>query len=53
MPMLAVLLAALAGFAVGQGWSAMPQSDGYDAQPAAIAPVEDWHGNVRRSHWGR
>ena len=47
LPLLVVaaLVAALAG------WSAMPQAGASGTGSAASVPGEDWHGNVRRSHW--
>ncbi|WP_170343905.1 MULTISPECIES: hypothetical protein [Ruegeria] len=44
---LAIVLAGLLGFAVGQSRPAV--FSGPQAQ--ASSAVEDWHGNVRRSHW--
>lgn len=41
-----LLLAAALGFADGQTWPLDSAPTGIE-QPAP----EDWHGNVRRSHW--
>lgn len=46
---LALILTAVLGFAAGQMWPE-PRSD---QAPAASVVLEDWHGNVRRSHEGR
>ncbi|WP_299982625.1 hypothetical protein [uncultured Ruegeria sp.] len=43
----AILLTGAIGFALGQSWPLV--STNGDA-PSLTAP-EDWHGNVRRSHW--
>ncbi len=43
------LFAVIAAFAIA-GASAPHQSTKQGAAPTA---VEDWHGNVRRSHWER
>lgn len=46
-PVVAVLLAgAVVGYAFGAGGGA-PRA----AAPDHAAVTEDWHGNVRRSHW--
>ncbi|WP_377186884.1 hypothetical protein [Ruegeria meonggei] len=43
----AIALAGVLGFTFGQNWSSPTSSN-----VAASAPLsEDWHGNVRRSHW--
>ncbi|MEX0308233.1 MAG: hypothetical protein AB3N12_12690 [Ruegeria sp.] len=42
-----VLLTGAIGFALGQSWplTDMPQDT------SNVVVSEDWHGNVRRSHW--
>ena len=44
--LLGLLLAAALGFAAGQTWPLDSEQAGIE-RPAP----EDWHGNVRRSHW--
>ncbi len=41
-----VLVGAL-GFALGQSW---PLGE-FASDPQLTQPIEDWHGNVRRSNW--
>ncbi|WP_081894633.1 hypothetical protein [Ruegeria halocynthiae] len=43
----AILLTGVIGFALGQNWP----SQGVTPPDASVAASEDWHGNVRRSHW--
>ncbi|AXT25692.1 hypothetical protein D1823_03240 [Ruegeria sp. AD91A] len=44
---LAIVLAGLLGFAVGQSRPVV-----FSGPQDQVSPtVEDWHGNVRRSHW--
>ncbi|WP_170418226.1 hypothetical protein [Ruegeria arenilitoris] len=43
----AVFLATAIGFAAGLHWPQDTFSPGASAEPM----LEDWHGNVRRSHW--
>ncbi|WP_171234519.1 hypothetical protein [Ruegeria sp. HKCCA6837] len=44
---IALLLAGLIGFAIGQSWPANLTGPQVQDEPV----LEDWHGNVRRSHW--
>lgn len=46
---LAIVLAGVAGFAIGQSWPAPQGGSQVQISPA----TEDWHGNVRRSHWSK
>ncbi|MEX0318442.1 MAG: hypothetical protein AB3N21_10850 [Ruegeria sp.] len=45
--LLAIVLAGAIGFALGQSW---PVGTG-TTTPTAQPVLEDWHGNVMRSHW--
>ena len=45
--LLAILVTGAIGFALGQSW---PLTNTSEDTPTLTAP-EDWHGNVRRSHW--
>lgn len=44
---IALLLAGLSGFVIGQAWPANLSGPQEQVRPA----IEDWHGNVRRSYW--
>ncbi|WP_298847568.1 hypothetical protein [uncultured Ruegeria sp.] len=44
---LAIVLAGLLGFALGQSWPTHYGGIQDQIRPSA----EDWHGNVRRSYW--
>ncbi len=47
--LIAILLTGAIGFALGQNWPlrTLPQ------ETQIITAPEDWHGNVRRSHWSK
>ncbi len=47
--LIAILLTGAIGFALGQSWPLANLS----LDTHTIAVPEDWHGNVRRSHWSK
>ncbi|NOD77349.1 MULTISPECIES: hypothetical protein [unclassified Ruegeria] len=46
---IALLLAGVTGFVAGQSWPANLSRPQVQDEPI----LEDWHGNVRRSHWSK
>ncbi|WP_263047571.1 hypothetical protein [Roseovarius pelagicus] len=51
--LIAALLVGLAVALVSTGGGDATVSQGSDSQQIETAPAEDWHGNVKRSHWSR
>ncbi|MBO9444663.1 hypothetical protein [Ruegeria sp. R14_0] len=45
--LIAIALTGMIGFSLGQNWPHISSGTAETAAPIS----EDWHGNVRRSHW--